>query len=384
MAGGTGQALKGMLGDRDDTTVLAPRAAGPSAGGARVRRVLRFSGAAGGPLKLRSALQHIEVVLAPLLACARPRTRRPDLLVCVQPLFAGVGGLLADRLFRIPYIVLVHGEELALLHDDRWLLGLRRRLQARVLAGAAAVVCNSRNTVRLARTLYGVADTRLELIYPSIPAEESASLGNTLAGLPGSVRVILMVGRLDERHKGFDTAIAALPAIVRARPDARLVIAGPGDSAALLGRARELSVADRVLFTGVIERSALNALYDRCDLFLLPGREVDGAAEGFGLVFLEAARAGKPVVAGRTGGTPEAVIDGETGVLVDGRSPAAVSDAVLRLLSDRALAQRLGRCGRDRVRCEFDGRRQHAQFDLVVRRVLGGRGDRAATISQPT
>ncbi|MBA3659796.1 MAG: glycosyltransferase family 4 protein, partial [Gemmatimonadales bacterium] len=333
--------------------------------------VLRFSGAAGGPLKLRSALQHIEVVLAPLLACARPRARRPNLLVCVQPLFAGLGGLLAGRLFRIPYVVLVHGEELALLHDDRLLFGLRRRLQARVLAGAAAVVCNSRNTLLLASKLYGIPDTRLQLIYPSIPTAERASLGDTLAGLDSSARVILMAGRLDERHKGFDTAIEALPAIVRAMPEARLVIAGPGDPAALIERARELGVADRVLFTGVIERSALNALFERCELFVLPGREVDGAAEGFGIVFLEAARAGKPVVAGRTGGAPEAVIDGETGLLVDGRSPAAVAEAVLRLLGDRALAQRLGRCGRDRVRREFDGRRQHREFDRLIQTLVG-------------
>jgi phosphatidyl-myo-inositol dimannoside synthase len=102
----------------------------------------------------------------------------------------------------------------------------------------------------------------------------------------------------------------------------------------------------------------------------MAGRTVGSTAEGFGIVYLEAARFGKPAVAGRAGGAPEAVVDGETGILVDGESPAEVAAAVTRLLTDQQLTERLGRCGRERVLREFDGHRQHQQFATVVEDVL--------------
>jgi phosphatidylinositol alpha-1,6-mannosyltransferase len=128
-------------------------------------------------------------------------------------------------------------------------------------------------------------------------------------------------------------------------------------------------VAERVHFAGLADDATLAALFAACDLFLLPGREVAGSAEGFGVVFLEAALAGKAVVGGRVGGVPDAVVDGETGLLVDGRSSAEVARAVVRLLCDPALATRLGTRGRQRALAEFDGRRQHEQFENVLRTV---------------
>jgi len=90
-------------------------------------------------------------------------------------------------------------------------------------------------------------------------------------------------------------------------------------------------------------------------------------------VFLEAALAGKPTIGGRVGGVPVAIADGETGVLVDGRSRREVAAAAVRLLCDRGYARVLGQQGRTRVLRDFDGRRQHAQFEEVVRVVLADR-----------
>ncbi|MBA2457979.1 MAG: glycosyltransferase family 4 protein [Gemmatimonadales bacterium] len=370
-----------MLGQRRDTVVLAPRAAGrESPDGARVLPVLRFSGRTGGPFKAYSVLQQLEVMLAPVVWCLLNRAHRPALFVCVQPLAAGVGGWLTWRLFRIPYLVLVHGEELTLLLEDRTPFRLRLRLQRLALGRAAAVVCNTGNTRRAAAELYGVPEARLRVVYPAIdtqegerePVEAAVAVRERLVGR--NSRVILTVGRLAERHKGFDTAILAMASIARSIPDVKLVVVGPGDQSTLRATAESAGVAEKVVFTGLLDRADLIRLFRTCDLFLLPGREVGTTAEGFGIVYLEAARFAKPVVAGRAGGVPEAVVDGTTGVLVDGRSAPEVAAAVVSLLTDRPRAERLGREGRERVLRDFDGRRQHQQFSALVQELVGIRG----------
>lgn len=257
-------------------------------------------------------------------------------------------------------------------------LGFRLRawLLRATLTRASALICNARHTQRLVLELYGLPPARVHVIHPSVeseqqwewPREQLAALRQEVAGKDG--RIVLMAGRLAETHKGFDVAIEALPEILRGHPNARLVIAGPDNQTALLGLARRHNVLDRVALLGYVEPSRLAALFEVCDVFLLPGREVEGNAEGFGVVFLEAGLAGKPVVAGRAGGAPEAVVDGETGLLVDGRSPSEVAGAVGRLLADPALAARLGENGRARVRRQFNGREQHDQFAGVLRTVL--------------
>jgi phosphatidylinositol alpha-1,6-mannosyltransferase len=377
MAAGTGRAVHGMLSDRPDTVVLAPRRASVTeAGRARVLPVFRFSLRARGPLKIYSALQHLEMVMAPLLWCAGRRSaRRPSVIVAIQPLFAGVGTLLARRWFGIPYVVLVHGEELTTWQTDSAPFKLRLRLLGAVLGAASAVVCNSTRTRQLARELYRVSDEKLHVIYPAVARSQRSDPGSqAVAALRTRLvgprdHLLLMVGRLGETHKGFDTAIEALPLIRGEQPGAHLVLVGPGDQSGLRELAQARGVADCVHFAGLADDATLAALFAACDLFLLPGREIEGSAEGFGVVFLEAALAGKAVVGGRIGGVPDAVIDGETGLLVDGRSAAEVARAVVRLLRDPALAARLGAQGRQRALAEFDGRRQHEQFERVLRAV---------------
>ncbi len=231
MPAGTGRALRGMLGERVDTVVLAPRAADPRAsGGARVLRRLWFAHRARGPLKIHSILQHAEIVAAPIVWCAaRARRDRPKLLVCIQPLFAGVGGLLVRRLFGIPYIVLAYGEELTTWLADRAPFRLRLRLMRAALANASAVVVTSKKTHAMAMELHEVPAERLHVIYPAIdttvPPASAQDARALQAQLTGQGPMVLMVGRLSERHKGFDIAVAALPEILREVPGARLVIA---------------------------------------------------------------------------------------------------------------------------------------------------------------
>jgi phosphatidylinositol alpha-1,6-mannosyltransferase len=167
--------------------------------------------------------------------------------------------------------------------------------------------------------------------------------------------VIVCVSRLVPR-KGQDVLIRALPAIRRRVPDAALLCVGGGPYRDTLERlARENGVADAVVLTGSVPWEELPAHYDAGDVFAMPcrTRRAGLEVEGLGIVFLEASATGLPVVAGRSGGSPDAVLDGTTGHLVDGTSVAEVADAVAGLLQEPDRARRMGVAGREWVEREW-------------------------------
>ena len=166
-----------------------------------------------------------------------------------------------------------------------------------------------------------------------------------LSGRP----VILSVGRLAPR-KGFDTVIEALPRIIDDFPDVCYVLVGDGaDRERLEGLVAAKQLADSVRFIGRVDWSELPHWHNVADVFVTPSRHTPPSVEGFGIVFLEANACGKPVIGARTGGIPDAVLDGETGLLVEADQPNELADALHRLLSDREFALRLGTFGRERV-----------------------------------
>jgi len=169
-----------------------------------------------------------------------------------------------------------------------------------------------------------------------------------LAGRP----VVVCVSRLVPR-KGQDVLVRALPRIRRRVPGAALLLVGGGPYRGRLARlAEHAGVAEHVVFTGSVPWSELPAHYAAGDVFAMPcrthGRGLD--VEALGIVFLEAAACGLPVVAGRSGGSPETVREGETGMLVDGRDIDEVAGAVANLLADPEQATKLGSAGRDWMR----------------------------------
>jgi phosphatidyl-myo-inositol dimannoside synthase len=169
------------------------------------------------------------------------------------------------------------------------------------------------------------------------------------------LRVVGCISRLVPR-KGQDVLIEAFPEILRQVPEAVLVLAGGGPyEAGLRALAARSSGRERIRFTGEVSDGELPAAYAAFDVFAMPCRTRNWGFdfEGFGIVYLEAAASGLPVVAGASGGSTEAVVDGETGDLVDGRSPSQVATAVAGLLDDPVRAKTLGLAGRARVEERF-------------------------------
>ncbi len=172
----------------------------------------------------------------------------------------------------------------------------------------------------------------------------------------------LIVGRLagSERYKGHDVLIDLWSRIRAAAPDAHLVVAGDGDDRPRL-EAKAAALGDHVRFLGRVSDAALDALYRRCAFFVMPSRE-----EGFGLVYLEAMRAGKACIGG-TGAAAEVIEDGVTGLVVDAAEPGDIEKAVVRLFLEPETRDRMGRAGADRLGCLFT----EAHFRRRFRAIMG-------------
>jgi phosphatidylinositol alpha-1,6-mannosyltransferase len=167
-------------------------------------------------------------------------------------------------------------------------------------------------------------------------------------------RVILTVARLDD-YKGQDTVIRALPQIVKHVPHALYLVVGRGPEHDQLRRlAIRHGVSDYVIFAGYVPAGQLVAYYNVCDVFVMVSRQNHKDVEGFGLVYLEANACGKPVIGGDSGGVRDAIVDGQTGLLVDPQDDDMVAACVIRLLLDPAEARRLGENGRRRAEGELD------------------------------
>src|SRR5262245_22501740 len=290
---------------------------------------------------------------------------RPDLIVCGHVITAPAA-LAARVLTRTPYAVFTHAYEIR-----------RRRMKQSygyLLRRARLVISNSAFT-RGAVLKLGVAPDRIRILHPGVDAERfSPALNGNYRS-----RMILSVSRLADMYKGHDVTIRALPLIKSKIPSARYVIAGGGPLREYLGRvAQSVGVEQDVEFLGEVTDDQLLDLYRSADVLAVLSRESAslGGAEGFGIVCLEAAACGVPVVAGRSGGLPDAVQDGVTGILVDPLDLGAAADAFVSVLTDTALAHRLGAAGRKAVleRFTWDHMAREARQLFEEATQKGGRG----------
>jgi phosphatidylinositol alpha-1,6-mannosyltransferase len=274
-------------------------------------------------------------------------------LHAIKVLPEGLIGWCVHVLTGRPYLLYAHGEEVLISLSSRRL----RWLIPRLYNGAAATIANSRQTKALLENI-GVRPEKIHVIHPGVeatafqPGDDAAKAIRQRHSV-GQSPALLTLGRL-QRRKGQDMVIRALPRIAKSFRDVKYIIVGIGDEYDFLQRlAREVGVEDKVIFVGQVHDSDQAAYYAACDVFIMPNRTIGADVEGFGIVFLEAGAAGKPVIGGRSGGTGEAIQDGVTGIRVDGDNVEAIAAAVIDLLADPTKARVMGERGRQRVEASF-------------------------------
>ena len=269
-----------------------------------------------------------------------------------QVLPVGTAVFFLNKILGIPYYVSCHGMDILMANETF----RKRKLLNKILEQAKGVIANSEFTKNELIKL-GVLSEKITIIYPCVksvaPASEE-SLKNISENYSlENKKIALTVGRLVER-KGHSKVIEALPIVLEKIPEARYVIVGDGpERKRLEEKARDLNLENKVIFTGRVGDSELPAFYQLSDIFVTVSRQIGGDVEGFGIVYLEANQYGKPVVAGRSGGASEAVVEGFNGLLVDPGSPEDIAGAMIKLLTDNELALRLGKQGKERVEREF-------------------------------
>jgi phosphatidylinositol alpha-1,6-mannosyltransferase len=263
--------------------------------------------------------------------------RRPDVILSGHIVTSPAAAALARGLRR-PVVQYVYALEVP----------ARPRLARFAVSRADAVIALSEYGRELAVGA-GARPDAVHVIPPGVGGEAPAE--HTLRDGARPPRIVT-VSRLGERYKGHDVIARALP-LVRARvPDAEWVVIGDGPLRGHLeDLARTHGIDGAVRLAGEVTDEERDRLLAQSDVFAMPSRlPADGAGEGFGIAYLEAGLHGLPVVAGAVGGALDAVRDGETGLLVDPTDHVAVADALVTLLSDPQLAERLGRAGAEHAR----------------------------------
>jgi phosphatidylinositol alpha-1,6-mannosyltransferase len=311
------------------------------------------------------------------------RERRPAILVAARAVPEGLVALLLRRRFGVPYVVFAQGEEIAVPVAERRRHGTRIAkflAMRRVYAGAGRVLANSAYTEGLLRA-FGHEGGNVVVHHPGVDPARFRPDGPDLRRELGveERRVLLTVGALMER-KGQSAVVGAMPGLLRRVPDAVYLVAGSGPAeGAIREAARAAGVEGSVRLLGRLPEEKLPDLYRTADVFVLANRRPpDGDLEGFGIVYLEAAASGLPVVAGAPGGNAEAFVEGRTALRVDPEDPGQLAAVLGGLLADRERARRLGAEGRAFVRGSFDWAPLAAEFNRILREVRAGAQDAPA------
>jgi phosphatidylinositol alpha-1,6-mannosyltransferase len=302
------------------------------------------------------------------------RDEPPSVILTSHILPLGRVARMIGRRRKIPYVIICHGMDVALALKS----GRKRRLAKPIMADAALVVANSQFTAGLAEAL-GAAKEKIRVIPPSpsfpayqtVPDERVAEIRSRFS-LDGWFTV-LSAGRLVAR-KGFDTVIESVAGLKRLNRAVKCVIVGDGPERDRLEKlAARLEVSDRVVFAGYLNGQELAAAYTASDAFIMVPRAEGPDIEGYGIVYIDAGVFGKPCIGSRSGGVPEAVIDGRTGILVNPSDVSGLAGAVTRLMDDLPLRERLGREARERVLGEFGSDRLARQFMAALDEAVGFR-----------
>jgi len=263
-------------------------------------------------------------------------------------------GIFLRKIFRLPLIIFCHGDEISQTDKRRYQPKVRDIIYRNADAIIAANQFAYEGLVHI-----GIPKARIHKLTPGVDLEhfQPGPCNPEMIeqyGLAGK-KVVLTVARLVPR-KGHKIVLQALPTVLRKIPNLKYLIAGEGPEKARLEEiVGELDLGKVVTFLGDVSHQKIREFYNLCDAFIMVNRlDAEGDVESFGMVFTEANAMGKPVIGGRSGGALEAVLEGETGFLVDPDSTKEVAERLLVLLTGKELSARMGSAGLKRVQADFN------------------------------
>lgn len=302
----------------------------------------------------------------------------------------GTVAYLISRITKTKYSVFLHGMDFTLaLQQPR-----KKRLAKRILENAENIICLNSYVARLVGEFLGAEfENKITVVNPGVEIRTARNPANALQNGAGAQLitqikekynlqnkiVLLTVGRLVER-KGVDMALKSLPIALKEIPNLFY---------AIVGRGEELENYQQQIIDNNLQNNAIiiadgddeekNAWYDLCDIFIMPARTLFAGSilqstgnrlpcdfEGFGIVFLEANLAGKPVIAGDSGGVRDAVVDGYTGLLVNPESINEIVNSIVKLAKNKKLRDKLGTQGKTRAINEFNWGKQVQKIYMLL------------------
>lgn len=305
-------------------------------------------------------------LLSPLYLGHLLRLKKPRIVICMHANWSLLfTAWLFSKIRGVPFGVILHGMDVCQPQTTYY-----RNSYNALLRGATHVFANG-NVTKATALQAGVHPNRIHIIHPCIDPtllkpEISADILRSRFGLDGK-KCILSIGRLIKR-KGFDTVIRALPLVLKRVPQAHYVLIGGGEyQNDLVKLVKDLKLEKHVTLVGPLAHNEAISFYPLCDVFAMVAREREGGdIESFGIVYLEANYFGKSVIAGRSGGVSDAVIDGVTGILVDPSSIDRLANEIIKLLINTALNQKMGEAGRERAIREFSSTAACQKFLDVI------------------
>jgi phosphatidylinositol alpha-1,6-mannosyltransferase len=279
---------------------------------------------------------------------------RYDAVLCGKGLFEGMVGYLLKRKWGMPYAIFTYGMEI-----ESWKKSWRENRKLYKVSQEASIVFCINDLTKDSLVSLGIDEKKIIKAWPGVDQAMFKHIAEEdILGVLKKYEIrrpyIISVGRLIER-KGFDVLIESFAKLDQTQfGNAQLVIVGDGPQLAELQNSVERELIDSsVLFLPEVPNEDLPALYAGAMLFAMTPRDLAGDIEGFGLVYLEAAAQGTPAVGTRTGGVPEAVIDGGTGILVEPEEIGAIKTAMAKIIMDNKFRAKLSVAAKNRVIQEF-------------------------------
>jgi len=296
--------------------------------------------------------------------------QRPDVTIAMTWTHEGIVALILRCTFGIPYVVVAHGSEI-LRHSQSRPAGALLRL---IFRRALFVSANSSYTMRLVQGLK--VARQVTVVNPPIDLDQWQTASphgnedvNAAFGLNGKT-VLFTAGRLVPR-KGHLIVIQALARLRERFPDLVFVFTGTGEYQDVLEQeAHKLGVSNALRMLGELSQTTLRSMFWRTDIYVSPTLQIGNDVEGFGIALVEAAVCGKAIIAGRSGGTEDAVVNGETGLLLDIVDVDGITASIALLIYQPELRAKLGTKARKRALQRFGINKQIAAFRLIVCQTL--------------